>query len=485
MGRGSYIESLHGILKHTGIVHNEVQKGSIPCLKGNISMRIMVVDDEKIQREMLSGFLKSQGYEVTEAADGMDAIEKFRQEHIQLVLLDHRMPDMNGDEVLETIRNLNPNVPAIMITAYGAVDTAVRVMKLGAVDFIEKPVDLEALMQRIQEIEQNAAVDEDFQEVREVIEEIDLPVRIIGSGKGIREAISVAGRIASSPWPVLITGETGTGKELFARLIHELSLRRNEPFVEINCAAIPENLFESELFGHVKGAFTGATSNRKGRFEQARGGTVFLDEAGELPETLQPKLLRVLQENRITPVGSDLEKDVDVRIVAATNRDLREMAEQGRFREDLYFRLNVFEIHVPALRERKEDIPELIEFFIERYAVRPVSMSPAAMDVLMKYHYPGNVRELEHVIQRVVTLVRGSVIRPADLPAEIRSGSAAGNHESLPLDQRLAAIERDEIIKALEKNSYVQTRAAESLGLNERVLRYKMKKYGIRASRQR
>ncbi len=448
-------------------------------------MKIMVVDDENIQREMLSGFLESQGFEVTGASGGIEAIEKFRQEHIQLVLLDHRMPDMNGDEVLEKIRVINPNVRAIMITAYGAVDTAVRVMKLGAVDFIEKPVDLEDLLQRIHEIEQNTAVDEDFQEVREVFEEIDLPVKIIGSGRAIREAISVAGRIASSPWPVLITGETGTGKELFARLVHELSPRHDAPFVEVNCAAIPENLFESELFGHIKGAFTGAASNRKGRFEQARGGTVFLDEAGELPENLQPKLLRVLQENRITPVGSDIERDVDVRVVAATNRDLREMSEQGRFREDLYFRLNVFEIHVPPLRERREDIPELVQFFTDRYAARPVKISQPAMDMLIKYHYPGNVRELEHIIQRVVTLVRSSVIRPGDLPAEIKSGHRAGNHDDLPLDQRLAAIERDEIVKALEENNYVQTRAAESLGLSERVLRYKMKKYGVKASRKR
>ncbi len=448
-------------------------------------MKILIVDDEVIQREVLSGFLEAQGYEVITAVNGSDALEKFRKEPINLVLLDHRMPDMNGDEVLERIRELNPTVYAIMITAYGAVDTAVKVMKLGAVDFMEKPVDLEKLLDRIQEIEQTIAVNEDFQEVQEVLEEISLPVKIVGSGKAIKEAISVAGRVASSPWSVLITGETGTGKELFARLIHELSPRHEGPFVEVNCAAIPENLFESELFGHVKGAFTGATANRKGRFEQARGGTVFLDEAGELPESLQPKLLRVLQEKRITPVGSDTEREVDVRVVAATNRDLRKMAEEGRFREDLYFRLNVFEIHIPPLRERREDIPELIEFFVQRYAARPLKISAPAMDMLMKYHYPGNVRELEHIIQRVVTLSRGSIIRPADLPAEVRADIAERNYESLPLDKRLAALERDEIIKALERHDYVQTRAAEELGISERVLRYKMKKHGIRRRRER
>ncbi len=448
-------------------------------------MRILVVDDEAVQREMLTGFLEGQGYETEGAGSGGEALEKFRSGHFHLVLIDHRMPDMNGDEVLEKIRELNPLVPAIMITAYGAVDTAVRVMKLGAVDFMEKPLDLEVLMQRIQEIEQGISVDQDFEAVREVIEETELPVRIIGSGKGIREAISVARRVAASPWAVLLTGETGTGKELFARLIHELSPRSNGPFVEVNCAAIPENLFESELFGHIKGAFTGAGANRKGRFEQARGGTVFLDEVGELPDSLQPKLLRVLQEKRMTPVGSDTEQDVDVRVVAATNRDLRSLAEQGKFREDLYFRLNVFEIRIPPLRERKEDIPDLVKFFINRYAPFPVSVSEKAMDVLLKYDYPGNVRELEHIIQRVVTLARGNVIRPADLPREIASGRSAGNYDSLPLDKRLAAIERDEIEKALEKHEWVQTRAAEALGISERVLRYKMKKHGIRGRREK
>ena len=443
----------------------------------------MVVDDETVQREMLAGFLESQGYEVIEAAGGVEAIEKFRHEHIQLVLLDHRMPDMNGDKVLENICTINPRVHAVMITAYGAVDTAVRVMKLGAVDFIEKPVDLEGLLRRIQDIEQGIDVEEDFQQVCEVLDEFDLPVKIVGSGKGIRRAISVAGRIASSPWSVLVTGETGTGKELFARLIHELSPRNNGPFVEVNCAAIPENLFESELFGHIKGAFTGATSNRNGRFEQARGGTVFLDEAGELPRSLQPKLLRVLQEKRITPVGADTEIEVDVRVVAATNRDLRKMAEDGHFREDLYFRLNVFEIQVPPLRERREDIPELIDFFVGRYAVKSVRVSDSALDLLMKYQYPGNVRELEHIIQRVVTLTRGNVIQPSDLPPEVRGGVCGKNYHSLPLDQRLAAIERDEILKALEKHDYVQTRAADSLGISERVLRYKMKKHHIRGRR--
>ena len=447
-------------------------------------MRILVVDDEAVQRQMLSGFLEDLGYEVIEAAGGGEAVAKFKNEHINLVLLDHRMPDMNGDQVLEEIRSLNPRVPAIMITAYGAVDTAVRVMKLGAVDFIEKPVDLQRLLKRIQELEQDISVDTDFEQVQQELEEVELPVRIIGSGRAIKEAISVARRVAPSPWSVLITGETGTGKELFARLVHGLSMRRDGPFVEVNCAAIPENLFESELFGHIKGAFTGAVSNRQGRFEQARGGTLFLDEAGELPDALQAKLLRALQEKRITPLGADREIEVDVRIIAATNRDLKELAAKGEFREDLYFRLNVFEIHIPPLRERREDIPELVEFFIRKYGAANTRMSEAALDMLMKYDFPGNVRELEHIIQRVVTLARSPVIKPSDLPPDVRSGQR-DDYAALSLESRLAAIERDEIVKALEDADYVQTRAADALGISERVLRYKMKKYGIKGRRGR
>lgn len=442
-------------------------------------MNILLVDDEDIQRTVLKGFLTEQGYNTIEASDGTSALEQLRLNHIQVVLLDHKMPDMNGDEVLEKMKQINPAVHAIMITAYGAVDTAVRVMKLGADDFMEKPVDLEVLLEKLQKIESSISVDEDFSSIDKMQETGELPVRIIGSSKGMKEAVSIARRIASAPWAALITGETGTGKELMARLVHELSERKDGPFVEVNCAAIPENLFESELFGHIKGAFTGASSARKGRFEQARGGTIFLDEVGELPAVLQPKLLRALQEKRITPVGSDLEKEIDVRVVAATNRDLKDMAARGKFREDLYYRLNVFEIPIPPLRDRKEDLPELVDFFVKRYAFRDVSISPAAMDYMFKYNYPGNVRELEHIIQRTVTLARSSTIKPSDLPPEIRKGEKKDNNNK-GLEGRLLEVELEEIRNALEKTGWVQTKAAELLGISERVLRYKMKKHGIK-----
>ncbi len=444
-------------------------------------MKILLVDDEQAQRELLKGFLENQGYEVLEAGDGDTAILTFKRHPVNLAILDQKMPGMSGDQVLAALKEINPRVRAIMITAYGAVDTAVKVMKLGADDFLEKPVDLSVLLEKIQSLDQDLMVEEDVQEVERAVEDAPLPLKIVAESRAMKELLSTVRRVADTPWSVLIRGETGTGKELLARLIHLLSPRQDQPFVEVNCAAIPETLFESELFGHEKGAFTGAVARRRGKFELADGGTIFLDEIGELPLPLQPKLLRALQEKKIMRVGGEKEITVDVRVVAATNRDLKGLAEDGRFREDLYYRLNVFEIEVPPLRMRREEIPALIESFTERYSARPVRFSHEAMDILIKYPYPGNIRELEHVIQRTCTLARGSVIRPMDLPAEIRQYQAT--HVGT-LNERLDAVEREMILSALEKADGVQTRAAEMLGISERVLRYKMGKHGIKRNRR-
>lgn len=440
-------------------------------------MKILVVDDEQEQLDMLAGFLKHQGYEVFTACNGQTALKIVNDAPVSLVLLDHKMPNMTGDEVLERIMAINPMIKAIMITAYGEVGTAVRVMQLGARDFLEKPVDLSLLLQKIQEIESELAVEQDVQEVVEQVSASELPIRMVAKSRAMQEVISMARRVAESPWPVLIRGETGTGKELIARLIHLLSPRRDGPFIEVNCAAIPENLFESELFGHEKGAFTGAVNLRRGRFELANRGSLFLDEVGELPLFLQPKLLRAIQEGRIARVGSEKDINIDIRIISATNRNLKEMASAGKFREDLYYRLNVLEIEIPPLRERKEDIPALVDFFLSRYAPRPVQVSQETMDRLVKYSYPGNVRELEHVLQRVVTLVRGDVIRPIDLPLELRNASSEIQGS---LVHRLEAIELQMIRDSLERHNWVQTKAAEALGISERVLRYKMAKYGLK-----
>lgn len=443
-------------------------------------MKILLVDDEKVQRTLLQGFLENQGYDVMTSGDGQEALGIFAVTPVPLVLLDHKMPGMTGDEVLARMKELNPEVRALMITAYGDVETAVKVMKLGADDFLSKPVNLEDLLAKIRKIEQDILVVHDVKAAEESVEESSLPIKIVANSPLMKETISLARRVAPTPWSVLIKGETGTGKELMARLIHLLSSRSDDPFVEINCAAIPENLFESELFGHEKGAFTGASSRRRGRFELAQKGSIFLDEIGELPLGLQPKLLRALQEKKITRVGGEKDIEVDVRVIAATNRDLKKMVREGSFREDLYYRINALELEIPPLRNRREDISSLLDLFAARYGDQTITFLPEARDVLIKYPYPGNIRELEHIVQRLVTLTRASVIKPDDLPAEIRHYQAV---VSGTLDERLGIAEREMILAALERAKWIQTRAAENLGISERVLRYKMDKHGIRRSR--
>lgn len=446
-------------------------------------MNILIVDDEQVQRELLRGFLEQMGHTVVEAGTGEEAIGVVQREPVDLILLDQKMPGMSGEEALEKIREVNPLVRCIMITAFGSVETAVTVMKLGADDFMEKPVDLDLLGKKIEEIERLVVTEQDVEEVKSTLYsgEAPIPLDIVAESRAMKEVISMVRRVAPTPWTVLIWGETGTGKELIARLVHLLSERRDAPFVEVNCATIPENLFESELFGHEKGAFTGASSRRTGIFEAADGGSIFLDEIGELPLQLQPKLLRALQEKKISRVGSNQDIEIDVRVIAATNRDLRQMVEEGRFREDLFFRLNVFEITIPPLRMRREDIPKLAEFFKEKYALRPVEFSKEALDLLVKYPYPGNVRELEHIIQRTVTLARSNLIRPSDLPPEVTRGPV---DQHGPLKERLERMEREMILSALERTDWIQTRAAEELGISERVLRYKMEKLGIKKLRR-
>jgi two-component system, NtrC family, response regulator AtoC len=440
-------------------------------------MKILIADDDALQRELLKGFLENQGYETLMASDGLEALALFEREPVQLVLLDQKMPGLTGEEALKKMKTMNPMVHAIMITAYGDLSTAVTVLKLGAGDFLEKPVDLSLLLEKIRQIEQGMAVDEDVAVVEKAVEEGPLPLKMIAESPEMKKIISFIRRVAESPWPVLVFGETGTGKELAAHLIHLLSPRDASLFIEVNCAAIPENLFESELFGHVKGAFTGALKNRRGRFELASGGTLLLDEIGEMPLVLQPKLLRALQDGKIARVGGEEAIRVDVRLVTSTNRDLKQMVETGRFREDLYYRIKVFEIEIPPLRRRREDIPPLVNFFLDRYAPTGLRLTPEALDILIKYPFPGNVRELEHIVQRTATLVRGGIIRPSDLPGEIRHHGTATQGT---LAQSLEAVEREMIVSALERTDWVQTKAAELLGISERVLRYKMKKGGVR-----
>ncbi|MGD9848564.1 MAG: sigma-54-dependent transcriptional regulator [Desulfuromonas sp.] len=444
-------------------------------------MVLLIVDDEPSQRELLAGFLQRQGHQVFCAAGGDEALELYRRHPIDLVLLDHNMPGETGDLLIAKFKAINPQPKIVLMTAYAAVDLAVRCFKAGADDFLEKPLDLLELRDRLAAAEEQLLQLQDVLVVEEQLVDSPLPFPFVAKSSSMQQLLSLVRRVAKSPWPVLIEGETGSGKELVARLVHQLSERREGPFIEVNCAAIVESLFEAELFGHEKGAFTGAVGRRDGHFVAADGGTLFLDEIGELPLPLQAKLLRALQEQRIQPVGGSHSRAVDVRVVAATNAHLVAMVNENRFREDLYYRLNVFEVQVPPLRQRRDDIVALIELFLGD-RTGELELEPAALDALLKYDYPGNVRELRNLIQRAATLARGGWLRRTDLPpvVQARQREEESRLSSLaPLPDQLEALEAELIRQRLEEAGGVQTRAAELLGISERVLRYKMAKYRL------
>jgi DNA-binding NtrC family response regulator len=449
--------------------------------------RILIVDDEKVQREMLAGFLGKQGYPSDSAADGVEALKFYASGSFDLVLTDLRMPGLDGFALLKELKRRNPEAAVVIMTAFGTVSGAVAAMKEGANDYLTKPVDLDELLLKIRRAEKEALLKRENRELKaELRGKFQVDFILTASGK-MEEALNLVGRVAPSQATVLILGESGTGKELFARAIHYASPRAGRPLVKVNCAALPENLLESELFGHEKGAFTGAVARRLGRFEQADGGSLFLDEIGDLSSPLQAKLLRVLQEREIERVGSNQTISVDVRLIAATNRNLEEAIRKGTFREDLYYRLNVVTLSLPPLRERKEDIPILIEHFLKKYARKnkkaEVSLTKEARDLLLQHGYPGNVRELENIIERAVVLCRGNTVTAQDLPLNLREtkmGAPPGEGgEGGRLPESVENLERRLILRALERSGGVQTRAAEELGINERVLRYKMKKYRI------
>jgi len=459
-------------------------------MSDHLKFQILIVDDEKVQREMLEGFLRKQGYGVETAEDGQTALEKFRSGAFDLILTDYRMPGMDGIQLLREGKRMNPETVWVILTAYGTVGTAVTAMKEGAYDYLTKPIDLDELLLLVQRVEREVGLHRENRELREQLRERFKVDFIVSTSRQMEEALNLVKRVAQSSATVLILGESGTGKELIARAIHYSSARRDRPFVKVNCAALPENLLESELFGHEKGAFTGAVARRIGRFEQADRGTIFLDEIGDLSPALQMKLLRVLQEKEFERVGSNQTLKVDVRVIAATNRNLEEAIKKGTFREDLYYRLNVVTISLPPLRERKEDIPLLIEHFLQKYSAENkkeiTSISKEARDLLLNYEYPGNVRELENIIERAVVLCRGDTLTTLDLPIHLREGKIetsikrARGKRALP--ETLEEIERQLIAQALGNHRGVQTRAAQELGISERVLRYKMKKYKIRGN---
>jgi two-component system NtrC family response regulator len=445
---------------------------------------ILVVDDEQAQRTVLAGFLQKRGFEVLQAARVESGLAEVASRTVDLILTDLRMPGGGGLDLLEGVRKINPEVPVIVMTAFGTVASAVDAMKRGAADYLTKPIDLDELDVLIgRTLERRALVAEN----RELRQQLETRYRLAGletANSRMAEAINLAARAAASRATILIRGESGTGKELLARAIHYASPRSKGPLVAVNAAALPDTLLESELFGHDRGAFTGADREYRGRFELADGGSLFLDEVGDLPQNTQVKLLRVLQEQTFERLGSTRTIRVDVRVIAATNRDIEAMMARGEFRDDLYYRLNVVSIEVPPLRERREDIPALVKLFLHRFAPNggaPVKeVSREAMDVLLKYHYPGNVRELENLIHRAVVLARGSMIKAADLPIRVTEPRAGREvPEAAVFTERVAEFERALIVEALERADGVQTRAARALGMSERHLRYKLGKYQL------
>ena len=444
--------------------------------------RILVVDDEPAQRELVGGFLRKHGFDVAEAGGGREAVARFKQEAFDLVLTDQRMPDLSGIEVLEAVRSTSPETAVVIMTAYGTIGTAVSAVKAGAADYLTKPLNLDDLLHRVHRVRERQRLVAENRELREALAERHRVEGIIGDSGRMQEVLSLVRRVALSDATVLIRGESGTGKELIARALHYASPRAAGPLVKVNCAALAESLLEAELFGHEKGAFTGAVASRKGRFELADGGSIFLDEIGDLPPHLQVKLLRVLQEREFERVGSSRPIKVDVRLLAATHRNLEALVREGRFREDLYYRINVVTIILPPLRERREDLPPLIEHFLSAFAGKNGKtvrgLTREAREALLRYDYPGNIRELENLMERAVVLTRDDVIGVEDLPLTLET-PAPGSGEGAGLIAAVEGLERRMIQEALAKADGTQTRAAELLGISERVLRYKLRKYGL------
>ncbi len=447
---------------------------------------ILIVEDDMNFRRVLEFQLNEAGYQTTIAENGQKALDLFAEHHHRIVLTDLNMPGIGGKEVLKQVKQTSPDTPVVIITAFGSIDSAVEAIKLGAFHYLTKPVNNDALLHTINNAFKYSELIHENRALREAISSAFKFDGIVGSSKGMRKILDQAERLAGVDTTVLIAGESGTGKEILAKAIHYNGPRNGRPFMVINCGAIPDTLLESELFGYRKGAFSGADRNKAGKFEAADGGTVFLDEIGDLPLPLQVKVLRVVQENEINVVGENAPRKVDVRIIAASNRDLKQMAANGEFRQDLYYRLNVAPLLLPPLRERREDIPLLSRFFVERICKkhnRPaITLGGEILRKLEIYDWPGNVRELENCVERLVIFSQTGVADIKDLPEEILSPSlAVGNavFRVPPEGVSMPELERQLVITALERTGWNQTHAADFLGISRNVLIYRMQKYRL------
>lgn len=448
--------------------------------------RVLVVEDEPAQRELIAGILRREGHLIREAGSAEEALASLAEEIPDLVLCDWKMPGRTGGELLADLRRRGVAAGFVIMTAYGSIAHAVEAMRLGADDYLAKPFEREALLLTVRRVLRTRALEEENRRLEEALTERDRFGDLLGSAPAMQRVYQTIGKVAGTEATVLITGESGTGKELVARTVHARSLRREGPFVAVNCAAVPETLMESELFGHERGAFTGADRRREGRFEEAGGGTLFLDEVASMPVPLQATLLRVLQERRYTRVGGRGELACDVRIVAASNRDLAAMVREGSFRDDLYYRLNVVPLRLPALRERREDIPLLAAALLERachrHGVRRAPLPPSVLRRLMAYPWPGNVRELANVVERLALLAESDRIREEDLPAEILGHDPAGGGcpfrlppGGLVWDELEAGLLR----QALEVSGGNRTAAARCLGMGYKAFLYRLEKFGL------
>jgi two-component system response regulator HydG len=451
---------------------------------------VLVVDDDSAHRTMLRTLIDGWGYAVSEADDGSTAIEKIKETAFDLVLMDVRMVKISGLEALETIKALNPAIPVIIMTAYSSVETAVKALKQGAHDYLTKPLDFDKMRLTIDRAMEHTRLKEENRLLRETLGQQFDSQNIIGKSRAMLKLLETVSQVAPSEATVLISGDSGTGKELIAGAIHFNSLRKNGPFVKINCAAITETLLESELFGHEKGAFTGADRRKEGRFSQANGGTLLLDEVSEMSLMMQVKLLRALQEREFNRVGGETTIQVDVRVIAATNKDLKDQINEGAFREDLYYRLNVVELKVPPLSERQEDIPLLARHFLETFAAKNQKeikgFTPTAMDNLIRYHWPGNVRELMNAVERAVVLARSSYLDETDFPFMKDFSTENNGEDSISRDAQmlggevpLEQIEKAAILKTLKSANGNKSEAARRLGITRKTLHKKLKAYGV------